>query len=546
MDVRQMLAQAINAHGKGKIAVAERLYLGILQRSPGHVDALHLMGVIRNQQGRPEEALGLFQKAIKANPNVAAFHSNLGNAYMALGQTGAAEASFRKAIQLKPDFAEAHNNLGQSYMERKRYEDAEPLFRKAVDCRPDFPEAHDNLGIVLRELGRLGEAQVEYQRAIALRPSWVKPHDNLAQVFQQMGRIDEAVDACLSALKADARCVPAYGRLIQMNYALSDTQIETLAALATDNTLTREEQSRAHFSLGMLFDRQQQNAKAFDHYRSGNDLNARSFDMEGHEAWVRDIQKRFTPEVIQSALDQSESGMDGLPSPLFIIGMPRSGTTLVEQILSAHPLVLGAGELNDIGEMAQKSGYPFKHRIPKTQKLESLAQTYMDRTRALAGDSKPAYITNKMPANFLYLGLILLLFGRKARVIHVKRNPMDTCLSCYFQQFVNLDWSFDLAHIGRYYRAYESMMAHWRSFPIPMTEVVYEDLVAHSEHEIKRLIDACGLPWDDRCLSPERNERGVKTASVIQVRRPIHRQSLERWRAYEPWLGELRSALDQT
>ena len=228
--------------------------------------------------------------------------------------------------------------------------------------------------------------------------------------------------------------------------------------------------------------------------------------------------------------------------PVFIVGMPRSGTTLVEQIAASHPAVFGAGERDDIGALAGAQ-FPGGTADLDAVAAGTLARTHLERMRDLAGEA--LRITDKTPVNFLYLGLIALLFPR-ARIVHCRREARDVCLSCYFQNFVaGLPWATDLADLGRYHRAYRRIMDHWHQvLPLTILDVDYQDLVAAPEEGSRRIVDFLGLPWDDACLDFHRSRRTVRSAANWQVRRPIYATSVGRWKAYEPWLGPLLDALD--
>ena len=331
-------------------------------------------------------------------------------------------------------------------------------------------------------------------------------------------------------------------------YVLSDTRRAAMQRAMADPKLDDIARSHMHFALGQHFDAHNAPEPAFAHFDAGNRLHARRhpFDRQVFDARIERIIKHCTRDFFTA-----RQGMgDASERPVLIVGMPRSGTSLVEQIIASHPQAHGAGELNDIGRMARElpvvvgreKRYPecLDHLEPDAAAM--LAQRYLGGLDARAPDA--TRVTDKMPFNMLWLGLIALILPN-ARVIYCRRNPMDNALSCYFQLFSQgLRFAYDLGHVGHVYRQHERLMAHWREhLPLSMLTVDYEDLVREPESQSRRLIEFTGLDWDDRCLNFHRHARDVRTASVWQVRQPVYQSSLARWKAYEPWLAPLRESL---
>jgi hypothetical protein len=307
-----------------------------------------------------------------------------------------------------------------------------------------------------------------------------------------------------------------------------------------------------HFGLANLRQRAGDYDAAFDHFRQGNAIRrglfektGTAFDPAAHRRRIDWLIRTFTPEYFR----QVEGVGVGDESPVFIVGMPRSGTTLVEQILSQHPQVFGAGELRDIDRLAEELTGPIMAaggdgaalaRLAR-QKGQDLAQRHLQRLIQLGGGA--VRVLDKMPINFLHLGLIATLFPR-ARVLHCRRDPLDTCVSCYCQYFHALNFTWDLADLGNYYRQYERLMAHWQTtLPLRLLDVSYEELVNNQEAVSRRLVDFCGLDWDERCLAFYESRRPVHTQSTLQVRRPMYASSVGRWKRYEKHLQPLQDAL---
>jgi tetratricopeptide (TPR) repeat protein len=413
---------------------------------------------LRHQRaGRIGHAVMRYQGALFLQPDCADGHYNLGVALAMQGRIAEAVAHYQRALALKPDNANAHNNLGNLLESAAHY-------RRAIAINPNHAEAHNNLGNMLREQGNFDDAMAHYNRAIAIAPTSAEAHFHRAEI-----KTFHRGDADLAALEALARRddAPAF----------------------------------IHFALGKALEDCGDYGRAFEHLRKGNDLKRRQIQYD-EPAVARDFQ-RIKGERFQGESDPSSV-------PIFVLGTPRSGSTLIEQILASHPQIHGAGELSAL------AGLP-----------------------ALAHGK--VRVVNKLPENFLRIGLIRRILPN-ARIIHTMRDPVDTCVSCYSKLFTSgQHFSYDLGELGRYYRRYSDLMTHWRSVlpPGAMLDVSYEDVVDDLEGQARRLIAYCGLPWDDRCLSFYKTIRPVKTASAVQVRQPLFRSSLQRWRKYENYIGPL-------
>jgi tetratricopeptide (TPR) repeat protein len=572
------IEQAASLHRQGRLQEAAALYQAVLRAERDHFDALHGLGILRCQQGRYQEARSLLRRALRRVPqsataeynlavaceqlrdfDEAAQHYgkalalqpdffqanvNLGNILKAQDRPQEALAQYRQALAIKPDFAIAHNNLGNALQALGRREEAEPHYRRAIALEPGYAEAHNNLGNVLRLMGRGEEAPACYQRALALRPDYVDAHYNFANGLKELGRFDEAAAAFRRTILLDPKRAGAYLDLVEFEtLGPEDPELAAMEALAADKrALGGNERLALHFALGRAYGDLGRPDDAFRHLLIGNALKRREirYDEAATRAHFARIKQVFTAELLQR---MAGSG-DPSPAPLFILGMPRSGTTLVEQILASHPKVFGAGELDDLGRLASTLPYPQGLPGAGAEQLRQLGARYVERVAARAGGAP--WITDKMPSNFSYVGLIRLMLPN-ARIIHTRRHPVDTCLSCFSQLFVGTGqaFSYELGELGRYWCEYDSLMAHWRQV-LPdgaMIEIDYADLVTDLETQARRLLAFCGIEWDDACLAFHRTKRPVLTASVAQVRRPVYRSSVGKWRAYERHLDPLLAAL---
>jgi len=385
------------------------------------------------------------------------------------------------------------------------------------------------------------------KQAISVQPEIAEIHHNLAAIYRLVGEFQLSEDHYLTALKLKPDYAEAwFNYSATRKFTADDPAIPLVEAQAAREDLSDEDRCFLGFAGGKIFNDVQDYDKAFTYYEMGNRSRNIQFDIAGFRRTVDRTIEVFSAETIQ------ELSAHGLQTdlPVFIIGMPRTGTTLVEQILSSHPDVHGAGELKDISSIAgtmprhatQKSEFPECVRYLPDNAFSGFGQAYLKRLRTF--DKRATRIINKMPGNYLNLGLIAIMFPQ-AKVIHCRRDPLDTCLSCYFQRFrTGHDYSHDLKHLGLYFREYERLMAHWQQvLPQQPYELAYADLVQNQAEFSRQLIDFIEVPWDDRCLEFHSNRRPVTTASNWQVRRPMNRAGLDRWKNYDRHLVGLRQAL---
>lgn len=498
--------------------------------------------------GRLDEAIVAYDAAIAAKPAYPEALYNRGNAFKRLDRNGDAAASYEKAIAAKPDYMEAYNNLGNALLDLRHYPEAVVRFEKAIELKPDSAEAHNNLGSTLQALGRHAEAMTHYETALKLKPGYADAYTNIGNALMEMGRLEEALRAFETAIELEPRRAKFYRNLIDSKrFSPGDRHLAGMQALARDMaSLPTDEQIDLHFALGKALADAGDHAQSFRHLIEGNALKRRGIAYD--EAAVLQF---FTglPFVFTRKLMEAKRAV-GNPSsvPIFIVGMPRSGTTLIEQVLASHPQVFGAGELGTFSELmvaTQGLDAALGHVEPSLADdvLRELGTRYVESVQALAPDA--ARITDKMPVNFRLLGLIHLALPN-ARIIHARRDPVDTCLSCFARAFTgDQPFSYDLGELGRYYRGYHAVMAHWRSVLPPETllEVDYESVVDDLEGQARRIVAHCGLDWSDSCLEFYSTERVVRTASATQVRRPIYKTSVGRWRVYGAMLRPLFDAL---
>jgi tetratricopeptide (TPR) repeat protein len=533
------------------------------------------------------EAAANLRQAVTLGHDDADACFDLANVLMQLGHVGDAIQNYRRVVQLRPRHESAWHKLGLAYARAGLYSESADCLRRTIAIKPDNLEARVNLGIACERLGRWDEACEVYREALALDPENLRAHQclfngllsggrlqdaaahyryvltlfrgntdvmaGLASVYERMREYDQAYEALRPALESGSRDVAvgcAYAGIARQTGRTRDA-IAWLEKIRSSD-IAAPERARFYFQLARLYESEGEYERAFSCFGEANAAQRPDEAMlerfaSTYSTQVEESIRIFTPEFMRSVAKAS----DGSRVPIFIVGMPRSGTSLVEQILASHPGVHGAGELDTMSDVAKllarriggNQGYPGCMRNVSAADMEAASRHYLRAVASLAPNA--ARVTDKMPHNFLLLGLIHLLFPNAA-ILHCTRDVMDTCLSIYCNYFP--DWhvySTDLTVLGRYYRAYEKLMSHWREvLAIPMLEVRYEDLVQEPERNIRAMLEFCQLEWDTRCLTFHRNQRYVNTLSYEQVRRPMYTDAIGRWRHYHGYLEPLRAALE--
>ena len=556
----------------------------VLTRIPDHPQANSMMGNALAALGHHDEARAHYRKALARNGNDVRILNNLGNALFLAGEFEEAVETLARVVRLMPDYAEAHNNLANTFKALNRNNEAIDHYQRALKLNPAQHEVYLNLGGIYNDrLGFPEGALYCFRQALALTPDNIEALYGIANTLRFLGQLNESLEVIRTILKrqpgdtaaisseADAlerlgQFDDAYQRvrkLLEMDqvnamalevftrlcwrYNSCDEALKKGERLLSEQGTDKINKQTIHFALGTLNDKLGDFDTAFMHFRQGNDLAAVPYDHSEHIGLIDRLIAAYSPSMFLHLPRPSRAER----RPVFIIGMPRSGTSLTEQILASHPNVYGAGELNELNDMAarlpmllnHKSTYPECIGALSVEIADRLVQRYSERLNAFSRDARK--ISDKMPHNFMNLGLIALLFP-EARIVHCVRDPRDTCLSIYFQNFGWLHpYATKLENLGHYYREYQRLMKHWESvLELPIMTVHYERMITDQEQTSRELVAFCDLPWDDRCLQFHHSGRHVATASYDQVRQPIYRRSVARWQQYANHLGPLFDALD--
>jgi len=509
-----VLQEGIELQKKGNLGLAAQLYQKVLEKYPSHPDALHLLATVAMAGGQIGTAVGLLQRAVAGKPEDPSIRCNLASALMQVDDPESAEFHLRKALKAHPGFTAAQCFLADCRAVAGDRDGAIKIYEDVLARVPNEPQALIGCGDVCVSFGDIEKAQSLYRKALATGTNSALAVVGLATCERPRKGSPEAAEVVELLRKPGLR---------PMEY------------------------SSLSYIAGQIAEASGDYDEAFGYFASAKRLSATAFDMTIEKRGFETLKDVFT----KSFFEQRKKFGSTSTRPIFVVGMPRSGTTLVEQILSRHPQTAAGGELGDMSRIAGSLG--FERSDPKAvaqrvarlrpADVEALANRYLAVLRRISATA--AKVTDKMPHNFLHLGLIALLFP-KARIVHCRRDPIDNCVSCFTTQLKDQlhGYTLDLESLGAYYREYAAMMIHWHEvLPIEIYDLEYERLIDQPERESRSLIDFVGLPWDPACLSPHESESAVRTQSRMQVRQPIYRSSIGRWRRYEKHLGPLIAAL---
>jgi tetratricopeptide (TPR) repeat protein len=546
---------------------------------PHFAEAHSNLGQLLLERHQPHEAMVHLRVAVRLRPNLAEARNNLGNALREAGRLAEARQSYAEALRIKPTLAMTYNNMGQALQEENALDDAIAWYQRAIELEPAAARFHANLASLLAEWEKYNEAQAVYRRALELDPTYAEAHSGLGGVRHEQGQVDEAeahyrealrqkpdlpathcalgtvreelgdfadAERCWrKALRLDPRLAGAYAALATMlRGKLPDEDLAAMRQLLADPDLHQGRRCALLFGLAQVLDAKGDYDRAGESLRQANAMalaTARQrgleYDQAAHHRFVSGMIAACTPAFFERVRG---FGLE-TARPIFIVGLPRSGTTLVEQILASHSQVFGGGELclarDDFeGLASDELAVDVLARLDQAT-VRRIGEQHLGKLRALNAD-RPR-VVDKMPDNYLYLGLLAVLFP-KAKFIHCRRDLRDTAVSCWMTNFRSIRWANDPEHIVTRFHDYQRVMQHWREvLPVQMLDVDYEETVADVEGAARRLVEWCGLEWEPACVRFHEGTRPVRTASVAQVRQPIYRRSVARWKHYEKSLGAL-------
>lgn len=539
----QALQQAARYLQMRDVRQAEQIYLELLRENPADLEANLQLAQLYRQAGRGDLAPVLLHNLPALQTFDAATCNRIGIAWHQAGHPQQARDAFERAVASKPASLEFRYNLGLALRDQGLPADAAACFSKCLESAPDHLPSLLQLGSSLRESDRLQEALEVFQRALALGANALDVYKHLALIHVDLSRLDEAIRCWEKVLELDPACALAHFRLSHLRKR--DHAIPAMEALfaKADKPLDK---IHLAFGLGKAFEDGGDSDRAFRFLHEGNQLKRKQFrySIDEWRVFFKKLQDIFNADFLQGFPD---GGLDD-NTPIFILGMPRSGSSLVEQILASHPDVFGAGELKLLpalcSEAAKRRGEPFPEFFRNLDREEwiELGREYIAGLR-LKQPSSPR-ITDKMPQNFRFVGAISLMLPR-ARIIHCQRSPMDNCWSIYKNLFADgHPYAYDLQELGQFYNYYRELMRHWNEvLPGRIYNVQYERLVSDPQVEIATLLEFCGLPFDQRCVDFHRNERAVDTMSAAQVKQPMNRGSIERWTQFREQLAPLSEIL---
>ena len=536
------MQKALQLHQAGRRQEAESLYRQVLGQQPNHAAALHFLGLLLHQTGRSEEGLDLIEQSVTLQPRNADFLNNMGTVMRDLGRVAAAVDFFRGAVDIRPDQLAARDNLGSSLKQLGQFEGAEEIYRGTIGRNPFHVRARIGLAETLQEAGRLDEAIGLFHESLSIRPKDAELLYGLGVTMMEKGKLAEAADLARQAVAIAPAMAKAWLLLTQVKrQSERDPELagmEAEHAKAPQDSLARMQLS---FGLGKANDDLKDYGRAFDYFAEGNAIRRKGIDYD--PARTRD---EF--EAMKAVFDQPAAISDD--TPIFVVGMPHSGTTLVEQIIASHPQVYGAGELSilktAVGKqfpMSMPGGFPWGIADVPDKAFAEAGQAYLDMLHGRYPGLR--HVTDKMPGNFLLVGFLRMMLP-KAKIVHCARDAAATCLS-FFKVHFRADshrYGYDLGELADFHNLYTDIMAHWHKvLPGVVHDVRYEDFVADQEGQTRALMAHLGLPWDDKVLSFHETDRPVRTASAAQVRQPMYQGSVHLWKRYGERLKPLLDRL---
>jgi tetratricopeptide (TPR) repeat protein len=513
--------------------------------------AFYVLGMVYVDMGDINRALHCLECAAGLAPNQTDYRASFAKILEKGSLDYEAGLQYHLACESNPKHLDSFISYGAFLHKHHRHDEALECVKWAEELAPQNLDIIDQLGNIYKGMNNTEAALSQFKAALKVEPKRLSSLTGMEHVYLETGKLDDAIAVCDEIIAIDTALPTGYLLKARVKKSkANDGLAECLIKFAEQNDLDEETRIIANFNLGKIFDDQNNYEQAFKYYTKGNALKNKeiSYSTEAEEAKFSKLIEVFNTDLFIEHKLGVESNF-----PVVIVGMPRSGTTLTEQIISSHPNVVGAGEVIFWGKapfalplrLGTGTAYPDCIVEMTAEQAKDIASMYETTLQNISGSgTKPKHITDKMPHNFLNLGLIALLFPN-IKIIHTKRNPIDTCLSIFFQNFNKAHpYAFNLSNLGFHYKQYQRIMRHWHEvLPGRIMDINYEDTISDPEYWSRKLIDHIGLDWDEACLAPHKLERSVKTASHWQVRQPIYKTSVQRWKNYEEFLGPLIEAL---
>ena len=563
MAIDQALQKAKRHAKNGEIELAEQLYRDILQKFPSNKRAIAglkaLKAPLANQhpantasfqtqfntlvtlfnQGRLQQVIAEGEIIAKRFPMQENIHNILAAANARLGNLDKSAESFAKVLQITPKNPDAHNNLGIALNDLGRHDEAIECYNDALQLRPDFADAYANLGNTFDDCGKHAEAIESYKKALQLRPGFVGVHNNLGIALQHLGRSGEAAENYLKAIEIKPDHVDAHANLGSVKtYKAGDAQLAQMLQLVMNTNQSTQDLSRLNFTIGKAYGDIGELEKAFKHISEGNRLRKTElkYDIVPDRLMFANLKAYFSSGFPQLEAPSKATGKNN-NQPIFIVGMLRSGTTLVEQILDSHSLVHGGGELDTLTSIASKVDW---RSPPPPENLPlQIREAYLAELQKISAIEP--YVTDKMPLNFQWLGLAMMAFP-EAKIVHVQRDSRATCWSIFKHYFSaqGNGYAYDLQDVAEYYNMYLDLMAFWHeNFAGRIYDLNYEALTENQKDETAKLLNYVGLEWEDNCLEFHNSGKSVRTTSSIQVREKMYQGSSNEWQKYEEFLAPM-------
>ncbi len=533
----EQLQPIINFYTQGQLQQALSESSQLLERFPNSVILYNIAGACNAGLMQFDAAINNYKQALKIKPDYAHAYNNMGNALKDKGDSEAAIESYKQALKIKPDYAQAYNNMGNALKDKGDSEAAIESYKQALKIKPDYAHAYNNMGNTLSEKGDLEAAIESYKQALKIKPDYAEAYSNMGSALKDKGDLEAAIESYKQALKIKPDYAEVYRNLSNIHrYKEHDEYFLKMQSLCQSSSVSDEQRCHLNFALSKASEDLNEVSQSFNYLKIGNELRKKilSYDIKKDIELFSQLKKSYPSIALQSVVESSDL------KPIFILGMPRSGTTLVEQIVSSHSEVTGAGELSYVSRF----GDPIARGAikPNTKMILDFRQRYIEALKKRS-DGR-SIVTDKMPQNFLYVGLIFSAFP-DAKVIHVNRDPAATCWSNYKHYFIDkgLGYCYDLDDTVTYFGLYTDLMQFWLGhYGDRIYNINYDNLTMNQDDETRKLIEYLELEWENDCLSPQHNKRSVRTVSQQQVRQKVYQGSSQQWHKFEPYLN---GAFDQ-